>query len=213
VPFAEGDPKIRVAPQVFLGAARTKRIKLAHTRVARMEHDVLPHPLFRTPPTQGIGARGARRDSIISRPMSARAGAWASVSLIRASGHCIPIHDVGLAALSEDKSSGASVGLHAIAVRSGDCICKGQKLSGRSGRDAANAALASSPQSPSRPHSRRRGARTEDWTKSKQTHVRPAAPAPAPASSCLARRPRAYQTFRVCCSAPPLSRPSTCTRA
>ena len=72
--------------------------------------------------------RGARRNSIIFRPMSARAGAWASVSLIRASGHCIPIHDVGLAALSEDKSSGASVRLHAIAVRSGDCICKGAMI-------------------------------------------------------------------------------------
>ena len=51
--------------------------------------------------------------------------------LIRASGHCIPIHDVGLAALSADKSSGASVRLHATAVRSGDCICKKQRLSGR----------------------------------------------------------------------------------
>ena len=60
--------------------------------------------------------------------MSARAGAWASVSLIRASGHCIPIHELGLAALSEDKSSGASVRLHAIAVRSGDCICKGAMI-------------------------------------------------------------------------------------
>jgi hypothetical protein len=72
--------------------------------------------------------RGARRNSIIFRPMSARAGVWASVSLIRASGHCIPIHDVGLAALSEDKSSGASVRLHAIAVRSGDSICKGAMI-------------------------------------------------------------------------------------
>ena len=71
-------------------------------------------------------------------------------------------------------------------------------------RDVANASPspASSPQSPSRPHSRRRGARTEAWTKSKQTRVRPAAPAPSSASSCPARRPRAYQTSP--------SRPSAC---
>ena len=81
-------------------------------------------------------------------------------------------------------------------------------------RDVANASPspASSPQSPSRPHSRRRGARTEAWTKSKQTRVRPAAPAPAPASVHPACHPRACQTLRVLrlCSRRPSLDPTRC---